>query len=69
MNEWILVSERYPSVDEVRKNNVFICSDGINTTVRSYSYRLHGFITETRHGERKDRSIIAWMPLPAPYKE
>ncbi|MGN0497196.1 MAG: hypothetical protein ACI4GW_13295 [Lachnospiraceae bacterium] len=69
MNEWILVSDRYPSVEEVRKNNTFICSDGINTTVRSYSYRLHGFIIETVKGERKDRGIIAWMPLPAPYKE
>ncbi|MCM1159304.1 MAG: DUF551 domain-containing protein [Bacteroidales bacterium] len=66
--EWILCSEREPSVEEIRKNNVFICSNGINTYIRSYSFRLHGFVIETRGRESKDRGVIAWMPLPKPYK-
>ena len=68
MNEWILCSERDQSVEEISKANQFICSDGYNTYVRSYSYRLHGFVMEIRGRESKDRSIIAWMPLPEPYK-
>ncbi len=66
--QWILCSERMPSVEEIRQNNVFICSNGINTVVRSYSFRLNGFIIQVRGKDSKDRSVIAWMPLPPPYK-
>lgn len=68
MNQWILCSERDPSAEEIRQKNLFICSDGANTYVRSYSFRQHGFVMEVRGRESKDRSIIAWMPLPEPYK-
>ncbi|MGN0153347.1 MAG: DUF551 domain-containing protein [Lachnospiraceae bacterium] len=64
--EWISCSERMPTVEEIRRNNLFICSDGYSTYVRSYSYRWHGFITEIRGKESKDRGVLAWMPLPAP---
>ena len=60
---WIYCVERDPSVEEIRKKNLFLCSDGYNTYVRSYSYRLHGFVMELRGKESKDRSILAWMPL------
>ncbi len=63
---WVYCSERDPSVEEIRKKNLFLCSDGYNTYVRSYSYRLHGFVMELRGRESKDRSILAWMPLPPP---
>lgn len=66
--QWILCSERMPSVEEIRRNNLFICSNGINTVVRSYSFRLNGFIIQVRGKDSKDRSVIAWMPLPPPYK-
>ncbi len=68
MNEWpwIYCAERDPSVEEIRKKNLFLCSDGYNTYVRSYSYRLHGFVMELRGRESKDRSILAWMTLPGP---
>ena len=68
MNEWpwIYCTERDPSVEEIRKKNLFLCSDGYNTFVRSYSYRLHGFTMELRGRESKDRSILAWMPMPSP---
>jgi hypothetical protein len=68
MEKWILCSEREPSVEEIQKNNVFICSDGSNTFIRSYSYRWHGFIIERNGRESKDRGVIAWMPLPEPYR-
>ena len=63
---WIYCTERDPSVEEIRKRNLFLCSDGYNTFVRSYSYRLHGFVMELRGRESKDRSILAWMPMPSP---
>ena len=69
MNEWILVSDREPTVEEIRERNEFICSDGMTTYIRSYSFRLHGFVTELRGVESKDRGVIAWMPLPPPYKD
>lgn len=69
MDQWILCSDREPSVDEIRQDNVFICSDGISTFIRKYSFRWHGFTTEFHGKESKDRSVIAWMPLPEPYKE
>ena len=55
MNEWILIEDREPTVEEIRD--------------RTYSFRLHGFVTDFRGKESKDRGVIAWMPLPAPYKD
>ena len=69
MNEWILVADREPSVEEIRDRNEFICCDGMTTYIRSYSFRLHGFVTELRGVESKDRGVIAWMPLPEPYRD
>lgn len=66
--QWILCKDRVPSVEEIRQNNMFICSNGINTFVRSYSFRLNGFVIQVRGRDSKDRSVIAWMPLPPPYK-
>lgn len=69
MNEWILIEDREPTVEEIRDRNEFICTDGMTTYIRSYSFRLHGFVTDYRGRESKDRGVIAWMPLPAPYKD
>ena len=68
MSEWILWSDRGPTVDEVRNNNQFICSDGLSSFVRTYSYLMRGFVHESNGREVMDRGIIAWMPLPEPYK-
>lgn len=68
MNEWILIEDREPTVEEIRDRNEFICTDGMTTYIRTYSFRLHGFVAEFRGKESKDRGVIAWMPLPAPYK-
>lgn len=69
-NEWIPVSERLPSRDEYIKNNgLFIVSDGN----RSYSewfdiYDKQRFGEPTMYGFRVDNCVIAWKPLPEPYK-
>lgn len=67
--EWILCSERLPTVEEIRENNTFICTNGLGTFIRSYSFRWAGFTMVLNGKESKDRSITAWMPLPEPYKE
>ena len=69
MNEWILIEDREPTVEEIRDRNEFICTDGMTTYIRTYSYLLHGFVTDFLGKESKDRGVIAWMPLPAPYKD
>ena len=69
MNEWIMIEDREPTVEEIRDRNEFICTDGMTTYIRTYSFRLHGFVTDFRGKESKDRGVIAWMPLPAPYKD
>ena len=69
-NEWIPVSKRLPSRDEYIKNNgLFIVSDGN----RSYSewfdaYDKQKFGEPTMCGFRVDYCVIAWKPLPEPYK-
>ncbi|MCM1180543.1 MAG: hypothetical protein NC347_09835 [Clostridium sp.] len=69
MSEWILWSERGPSMEEIRDNNTFICSDGYGTFVRTYSFRARGFVHVENGREIMDRGIVAWMPLPEPYHE
>ncbi|MCR5701251.1 MAG: hypothetical protein K6G76_03785 [Lachnospiraceae bacterium] len=69
MNDWILIEDREPTVEEIRDRNEFICTDGMTTYIRTYSFRLHGFVAEFRGKESKDRGVIAWMPLPEPYKD
>ena len=67
---WIPCSERLPNHDEYIKNNgLFNVSDGN----RSYSewfdiYDKQMFGVPTLWGFRIDRCVIAWQPLPEPYK-
>ncbi len=67
--EWILCSERLPNEEECRKNNrMFNVTDGD----RSYSEWFDiskGFGEPTMYGFRIDMCVIAWQPLPEPYKE
>ena len=69
MSNWILCSDRQPTMDEIRANDQFICSDGVSSFIRHYSFRWHGFVAEFSGRESRDRSVIAWMPMPAPYAE
>lgn len=71
LEQWIPCSERLPNEEEYRKNNgMFNVTDGN----RSYSewfdpYDKKGFGEPTMCGFRVDRCVIAWQPLPEPYKE
>jgi len=68
--QWIPCSERLPNHDEYIKNNgLFNVSDGD----RSYSEWFdicdkQRFGEYTMAGFRADDAVIAWMPLPNPYK-
>lgn len=64
-SNWIPVSERLPD-----KNGNYLCTvdygeDGIEVMQRVYWDALGGF--EKRYN--KNDKVIAWMPLPEPYKE
>ena len=73
-DEWIPVEERLPTMKEYQKNDGrFILYDGNRRCVgyfdvytgRFYSYR---HITLYRAELYRDDKIIAWRPLPEPYR-
>lgn len=68
---WIPCSERLPSKEEYCKcNGQFIVTNG-NRTYATYFdiYDTLRFGEPTINHFRIDRSVIAWQPLPKPYKE
>ena len=67
---WIPVSERLPNHDEYIKNNgLFNVSDGNRTYSEWFDiYDTQKFGEPTMYGFRVDHAVIAWMPLPKPYK-
>lgn len=74
MNKWIPVTERLPKVDE----NGY--SDSVLVTIRvGYDDDAHNFVYIAnwcevgymrfwRIGEEYAEDIVAWMPLPKPWK-
>ena len=69
-NGWIDVKDRLPNKEEYNNcNGQFIVSDG-NRTYATYFdiYDTLKFGEPTMNGFRVDRCVIAWMPLPSPYK-
>lgn len=67
---WIPCSERLPSREEYQKcNGQFIVSDG-NRTYATYFdiYDTLKFGEPTMDKFKVDKCVIAWMPLPTPYK-
>ena len=69
--KWIPCSERLPSRDECLKNDCrFIVTDGNRTYQGLFDAFYSEFVSDSLHGLWKaDKCVIAWMPLPEPYKD
>lgn len=71
IGQWISVSERLPTKEEyIANNGLFIVFDGDRTYAEYFDvYNSKKYFGEpTMNGFRVDRYVIAWMPLPEPYK-
>jgi hypothetical protein len=68
---WIPCSERLPNKDEYLKHKGrFIVTDGNRTYVTHFDiYETQKFGVPQLNGFCEDNKVIAWMPLPEPYKE
>lgn len=76
MNEWIPVSVRKPTEEESRKHLLITLryDDEVYTDVADYGRNLAGkeywATPDYYEAELFDKEkVIAWMPLPEPYKE
>lgn len=72
-NRWIPVTERLPeAVEEVivtrQYCNLFVDDDPIDTTVAEYWGELNGKPYFKQHGSQLVGKVLAWMPLPKPWK-
>jgi hypothetical protein len=67
MSDWISVKDRMPE-DGVW---VLTCSaaGGIDVALHNKKAWLSGFDDSTFDDCKEDYRIVAWMPLPQPYKE
>jgi len=61
-NKWIPTSERLPEVDKYGEAYVLVCMDDEFIATTTY-VKDKGFELWADSGE-----VIAWMPLPEPYK-
>ena len=70
-NKWIPCSERLPNNHEYIKNKGLFCvSDGNRSYFEWFDiYNTERFVEPTIAGFRVDNAVIAWMPLPLPYKQ
>lgn len=69
--KWIPVSERFPDKEEyIQCNGLFIVSDGNRVYAEHFDiYDKKCFGEPTIYGFKADRLVIAWRPLPEPYKK
>ena len=68
--QWILCSERFPTEEEYLKHDGrFIVTDG-NRTYEGLFDMYDGLFKKDCFGcvLEEDNCVIAWMPLPEPYK-
>lgn len=74
-NGWIPVSQRLPEKDGrylvTFKNGIKVCMVGYGSCMRTaLGYPIgHGWYSLEEAQYYAEDSIIAWMPLPEPYKE
>lgn len=71
-NGWIPVSERLPTIKECQENDCrFIVTDGNRRYQNWFDYEDNYFDRCACNGLglKRDSYVIAWQPLPEPYKE
>lgn len=71
-NSWIPVSERLPTIKECQENDCrFIVTDGNRRYQNRFDYEDNYFDRCACNGLglKRDSCVIAWQPLPEPYKE
>lgn len=65
MNKWILCSERQPTKEETEENEGMFLVTAVNqkafTDTDEFNWRWGKW--------QYNRKVIAWQPLPKPYKE
>ena len=72
-NEWIPCSERLPKIADVYNVTRKISEDKYNFYISDSAY-FDGQNTwhsdnRVNHGREYLKDVVAWMPLPEPYKE
>jgi len=66
MNEWIPVSERLPE-----KNGSYLVQVASSDGTATITFMMVEHYSEDEmwlHCDNKRRKVVAWMPLPEPYK-
>lgn len=70
---WIPVGVRLPTMEECQNNDCrFIVTDDKKAYQKFYDYHKvydGGFFDFGIYGYEKDGSVVAWKPMPEPYKE
>lgn len=72
-NDWIPCSERLPEIPKNSfdtKNYLVCCESGVIMTFRwCDGWNCHYNLNDGINREFEVDDVIAWMPLPEPYKE
>ena len=63
--KWIPCSERLPKEGE----NVLVCLENETYDIAFYSTKYCSWISSSDEWSYEKESVVAWMPLPEPYKE
>ena len=67
---WIPVSERLPTTEEYQKNDSrFIVTNEQTVYQAFYNVNKQLFYTPFLEKYNVPRTVLAWMPMPEPYKE
>ena len=65
-NGWIPCSERLPSEEETKECASFVVTKRVRDKFSIIDFCLFG--TEGKWLVRENEEVLAWMPLPEPYK-
>lgn len=70
ISEWIMCSDRLPTMEECQKNDCrFILDDGNRRYQGLFDYVEKRFIWFNCDGTQTDKCVVAWQNLPESYKK